>query len=215
MAKGRRDLAPLTGALFVVLVVVGFVALGGDTPDGDASASKVVSFYKDDETKQIIAAVLVAFSVIPLLAFAATLRERFLAVVTGRSALPAFVMGAGAVTAAGFVAAAGIHFALADYAGDIAPSASQALNALDADFFLAFTTGVAALVLGASLLTLRTRLLPVWLGWVGIVVFVAFFTPVGFFAFMLSGIWIIVVSILLYLRDEAAPAAAGAMPAVA
>jgi len=47
------------------------------------------------------------------------------------------------------------------------------------------------------------------------VLFVAFFTPVGFVAFGLSGIWIIVVSVLLYLRDEAAPAASAAMPAPA
>jgi hypothetical protein len=76
------------------------------------------------------------------------------------------------------------------------------LNAIDGDFFLPFTTGLAALLLATSLVAVRTRVLPPWLGWVGIVLFVVFFTPVGFFAFGLSGIWVIVASALLYLRGE-------------
>jgi membrane-bound ClpP family serine protease len=107
---------------------------------------------------------------------------------------------------------AGIESAAANSVDNIPASAMQALNALDNDFFLPFSTGIIVLVLATSLITLRGTLLPRWLGWVGIVLFVVSFTPVGFVAFGLSGIWIIVVSILLYLREETgapAPAAAG------
>jgi hypothetical protein len=56
--------------------------------------------------------------------------------------------------------------------------------------------------------------LPTWMGWVGIVLFIVFFTPVGFVAFGLSGIWIIIASILLYRTADAATPAptAGAPP---
>lgn len=202
MEKRKRDPAPLTGALFVVLVLVAFIGLGGDTPEGDASARKVVSFYTDNETKQILAAVVLSLSTVPLLFFSALLRERFRAALPGRSALPSFTFGAGIVAAGGFAAAAGVHFALADYAKDVQPAAAQAINAIDGDFFLPFTTGIAALLLGSSLLTIRTRLLPAWMGWVGVLLFIVFFTPVGFIAFGLSGIWIIVASVLLYLRGD-------------
>jgi hypothetical protein len=208
----KRDLRALTGALFVVLVIVAFIPLGGDTPSGDDSARKVVSFYSDNDTREIIAAVVLALSTVSLLYFSATLRDRFRAALPGPSALPAFVFGAGVITAGGFLAAAGIHFALADYAEDIQPAAAQALNALDADFFLPFSTGLAALVFSSSLVAIRTKVLPTWLGWVGIVLFVVSFTPAGFISFGLGGIWIIVVSILLYLRGETAavaPAATG------
>jgi hypothetical protein len=203
----KRDRRALSGALFVVLVLVAFIGLGGNTPEGDDSAQKVVSYYGDHETKEIIAAVVLALSAVPLLFFSATLRDRFRAALPGRSALPDFAFGAGVVAAGGFLAAAGLHFALADYATDVQPAAAQAMNALDSDFFLPFSTGVAALVLASSLVAIRTKVLPPWLGWVGIVLFIVFFTPVGFIAFGLSGIWIIVVSVLLYLRGETAVAA--------
>ena len=208
----KRDSRALTGALFVVLVLVAFIGLGGDTPEGDAPAREVISFYTDNDTQQILAAVVLGASAVALLFFSATLRDRFTAALPRPSTLPGVAFGAGVVAAGGFLAAAGIHFALADYAGDVQPAAAQALNALDSDFFLPFAVGIATLVLAASLLAIRTKLLPPWLGWVGVVLFVVSFTPVGFLAFGLSGIWIIVASVLLYLRGEtaaAAPAATG------
>ena len=125
----RRNPWALSGALFVVLVLVAFLALGGDTPDGDDSAQKVVSFYSKHETREIIAAVVLGLAGIVLVYFAAMVRERVRD--HDRTALPAFAFGAGIVAAGGFLAAAAIHFALADYTENIAPAAAQALNALD------------------------------------------------------------------------------------
>jgi hypothetical protein len=199
----KRDAGALTGALFVVLVLVAFIALGGDTPEGDASARKVVSFYSDHENKEIGAAVVLALSTVPLLFFTAILRDRLREALPDRSVLPAFALAGGALAAAGFAAAAAVHFALADYSEDLQPAAAQALNALDGDFFLPFTTGLAVVLLAASVTAIRTGFLPKWLGWVGILMFVAFFTPAGFISFGLMGIWIIAVSIVLYLRGAA------------
>ena len=201
----KRDLAPLTGALFVVLTLIAFIPIGGNTPEGDDSAQKVVSFYSDHETKEIIAAVVLALAAVALIFFAATLKQRLEAAGPDRGILPTVALGAGIIASGGFLTAATVHFALADYAGDLDPSAAQALNALDADFFLPFAMGLATLVLATSLWLVRNRsLLPTWLGWVGIIIFVISFTPAGFIGFGLAGIWILVVSILLYLRDETA-----------
>jgi hypothetical protein len=54
-------------------------------------------------------------------------------------------------------------------------------------------------------LALRTRTLPVWLGWVTLVLGIALVTPVGFFALIVGMVWILVVSVMLY-RREAGPA---------
>ena len=205
MESQKRNLAPLTGALFVVLVLIAFIPLGGNTPEGDDSAQKVVSFYSGHETREIIASIVLALGAVSLLFFSATLKQRLEALEPDPGILPTVAFGAGIVASGGFLAAATLHFALADYAGDIQGSAAQALNAIDSDFFLPFAMGIAALVLATSLWLVRTKLLlPTWLGWVGIVLFVVSFTPVGFIAFGLAGIWIIVVSILLYLREETA-----------
>ena len=201
----KRNPAPLTGALFVVLTLIAFFAIGGSTPEGDDSAQKVVSFYSDHETKEIIAAVVLSLGAVALIFFAATLKQRLEVAGPDRGILPTVALGAGIVAAGGFLAAATLHFALADYAGDIDASAAQALNALDSDFFLPFAMGLATLILATSLWLLRNRsLLPTWLGWLGIIIFVISFTPAGFIGFGLAGIWIVVVSILLYLRDETA-----------
>lgn len=63
-------------------------------------------------------------------------------------------------------------------------------------------------MLAGSLIAVRSRLLPTWLGWVGMPVAIAMFTPVGFFAACAAGAWIIVASVRLSMTDESAFAAA-------
>ena len=58
---------------------------------------------------------------------------------------------------------------------------------------------------------LRAKTLPVWLGWVGIVIAVISVTPIGFFGLLATMAWSLIVSVLLYLRG--APAATMAAPA--
>ena len=56
------------------------------------------------------------------------------------------------------------------------------------------------------------------MAWVGIVLGICFFTPVGFLGFGLTGIWIIVASVLMYQRagsgDRVVLAQPGASPEV-
>jgi hypothetical protein len=68
------------------------------------------------------------------------------------------------------------------------------------------------MMLGATGAILKAgAALPRWLGWAALVLFIVQFTPAGFIAFGLTGIWIIVASIMQFrgagpFRD--APAAA-------
>jgi hypothetical protein len=186
----------------VLLIIASFV-VWGNSPQGDASGADVFAHYADNRTQGLIAAGLLAVSTIPLMAFAASLRERARAAMPD-SMLPSFAFGAGIVAAAGFLGAAGIHLALSDYGRDIDLAAAQALNTLDADSFVLFSAGLSALVLAGSLIALRGHLFPGWLGWIGIVIAISVFTPVGFFASCAAGAWIIVVSIILYLRGHPA-----------
>ncbi len=205
MQEQGRDTWALTGALAVVGVVVAFTAIGGSTPDGNASASNVVSFYSDNGGKEIAASIVLALAMVPLMAFTAILKRHLDAASPVGSVLPTFALIAGVVSAAGFLTAATLHFGLADYADDISPAAAQAINAIDSDFFLPFVVGLGTLVLAGSLAALRTRaFLPRWAAILGIVIFILNFTPIGFVAFMFSGLWIIAVSIVLYRRGRPA-----------
>ncbi len=87
------------------------------------------------------------------------------------------------------------------------------MNAIDSDFFLPFVAGLATLILATSLWLLSNRLLlPTWLGWVGIGIFILTFTPLGFIGFALAGLWVIAASILLYLREDNTSASPASTP---
>jgi hypothetical protein len=203
--------APLTGAIFVVLLVIGFIPLGGNTPDTDASAAKIISFYNDHQTKEILAIVVVALAALFLALFAVAIRD-YLRDTGGGEFWPTVALVGAAIGVAGLFVAGGTHFALVDGANlshnrTLSPDAMVALNALDNDNFIAFSVPLGIMLFGAGGAVLKGAALPKWMAWVGIVLGILFFTPVGFFGFGLTGIWIIIASVMMYRRASAAPAA--------
>jgi hypothetical protein len=201
-------LAPLTGLVFVVIAVITF-AIGGSTPGDHASAVKVATFYGKHHDKHMALAFILALSIPFLLFFVSTLRfELRRAGGTGQLANAAF--GGGVMAAVGFGILAFVHYALADAADSAKTLATtQTLNVLDNTDFIPVAAGVGVLVLASGLSVVRHGGLPTWLGWVAVVIGVLAFTPAGFFAFLASGIWIAVASILLMLaRQSASPASA-------
>lgn len=198
-------LAPLTGVLFVVLTVVG-LALAGDTPDADAPRREVVRWWVDHDTQSIVGTLLESLGAVALLFFAASLYRALRRRDTGSGILPLAAFAGGAVAAAGIGVDAAIRFALADLADDVPPEVTQTLNALWGDFFFPMIIGLGTLILATSLAALKTRIIPVWLAWIGILVFIALFTPAGFLAFLVGGIWVIVLSIVLWRQAATATA---------
>jgi hypothetical protein len=200
-------LAPLTGVVFVAIVVAVF-AIGGSTPDSGDSAVKVQAFYAKHSDKHMALAFIMSMSIPFLLFFVSSLRSDLRrAGGTGQLANAAF--GGGVLAAAGFGLLASVHLALADSADNVKTiAATQTLNVLDGNDFIPAAAGLGVLVLAAGLAAVRHGGLPNWLGWIGIVIGILTFTPAGFFAFMAEGIWIIIASILLTQARRGAPAAA-------
>ena len=201
-------LAPLTGLVFVAIVVAVFAG-GGSTPSEHDSALKVAAFYGKHHDKHMLLAFILALSIPFLLFFVSTLRyELRRAGGTGQLANAAFA--GGVLASAGFGILAFVHFALANAADSSKTiGTTQVLNVLDNSDFIPMAAGVGMLVLASGLSAVRHGGVPRWLGWIGVVIGVLTFTPAGFFAFLASGIWIAVASILLTLaRRSAAPAMA-------
>jgi len=205
-------LAPLSGVVFAVLFLILFFAFP-DSPDSDASAAKVVSFFTDHGDSQSALAFMLWYAMLFAVFFGAALRS-YLRRRGGSDGLIALgFLGMGFFALATSILG-GFLFAAADVPTKISPAAEQALNVLQDDLFAPVFVGVALCMIGNGLAIVlaEVKALPRWLGWVALLIgLVAIVPPVSFFSlFGLVG-WALIVSVLVYLREgESAPAAAPA-----
>jgi hypothetical protein len=208
---GRRWY-PLSGIVFVVVALIGVIAVSGSTPGSDASAAKVKSFYDAHNLRQGVSAFVIAASVPFLIVFANELLSR--ATVNGQRTLWERLLKAGSTLTAGAVAAlAFIHFATADAGDNASAEAAQALNVLDNNSWMLLNTVLGVMMLGAGATILATGAAPRLLGWVAFTLGVLLFIPFAdFFALLVSLIWIIVTSIVLYRSEPAATPGARGQP---
>jgi hypothetical protein len=202
-------LAPLTGVAFVALVVIAFI-ISGESPDTGDSPQKILSFYNDNDSEQIFSSALLAWGTVLFLFFLGVLRSTLHAAEGAIARLSAVAFGGGIVLALGMLSFAGFTFTLADAADHLTPDAAQALNALNSDFFFPVAAGLGTLMIATGIVTIRSRALPAWLGWPALVIGVAAVTPIGFFAFLVFGLWTLAASVVLWrAAGTATPAAAG------
>jgi hypothetical protein len=204
-------IGPLTGILFVVLAIVAF-AVGGNTPDVNDSARDVVSFYVDNDSEQIIAAALLALGCVALIFFLGSLRRVLRATPGDQGGLSMVTLLGGLAIAVGSSIFAGIGFTLGDAADDLPASATLALNALNSDLFFPVAVGAATFNLGLGLAVLRHGGLPRLLGWLALVLGIAGLTPVGFFAFLATGIVIVWASVALTMQAAAPESSSTSTP---
>jgi hypothetical protein len=192
---------PLSGVIFVVLTAVAVAGLGGSTPSSGDPAEKIRSFYDDHQARQFIAVFVLAASVPFLVIFAAYLAS----VVAGPSARRSiwqfvFLAGTGAAAVA-WILTAFVHFALTDAVDQkLSDDALQTLTTLDGGTWIAFNSALGLMLLGAAGTLLSASVTAGYrrLGWCALILGIALFIPFAdFFALLLTGIWIIVTSIML------------------
>ncbi|MEU1074632.1 MULTISPECIES: hypothetical protein [unclassified Streptomyces] len=197
-------LGPLTALVAVVLIVVAF-GVGGDTPGIGDSGPQVRLYFQEHDTRQAVSLYLLVLAGVFLVFFAGSLRHH-LADSDRHGWLPQVAFAGGILSAAGFWIASGVTLALIDASDKqkVEGPALQAMNAIGNDLFIPFVGGIGIMVLAAGLGTARSGTpLPRWLGWAGIVLGVLMFVPwAGFIAFLVSGLWIIMASVLLARRPH-------------
>lgn len=207
-------LAPLTGLVFAGLLLAA-VVVGGSTPNSNASAASVVTFYEDHQTAQNASNYLFAFGALFALFFAAVLSSHLRA--RSSTTGPSDLGFAGAIVlAGGITVAAGTSFALTDVPTVISPTAEQALNVISNDLFLGVLVGAAAFLAGYGIAIAWTGALPRWLGWVALVLAIVCVIPP---ALPVAGlgllVWVVVVTAMMLRREwrsSAAPTAAAQAP---
>jgi hypothetical protein len=203
-------LAPLTGLVFAVAFIVIFF-IGSDTPDNDDKTSKWVDFYSKHDTREIAVSIAATIAMVFFVWFAGTLRARLRAAEGSPGRLSNTMFGGAILFAVGALLFIALDFAAADTVGDVPPQVTQTIGVLDNELFFPLIAGTSLFMLAAGLCVLRAGSLPRWLAWIAVVAGVVALTPVGFFAFLLSIVWVGVVSVLTYLRP-ATPAVDAAAP---
>jgi hypothetical protein len=205
-------LGAATGIIFVLLGVLALVIGGQPAPDQD-----IVQVFVDNRERLLLQSFLVGVASIFFLWFLGSLRSYLHAAEGGTGRLSAVAFAGGILFMALGMFSLTVSYALARAMARLGdPDTSRAFYGLiivasDLMFF-----PLVALTGASSLVILRTKALPGWLGWLGIVVAVlslsrgtAFFVEsgpfssagmlenVGIMAFML---WLLLTSILLVRR---------------
>jgi hypothetical protein len=203
----KEWLAPLTGVLFVVLLILSFV-VAGEPPDADEPVQEIVEHYVDNDDAIWIGTLIGGLSVLSLLFFGAYLRKLFSAAEgPGHGMLSPLILAATVIMAVGAGIDMTISVALVEAAEDIDPVAVQSLQALWDNDFVPIAIGIELLFLSVGLAVVRYGVLPKWLGWVALALALIGVTPIGFVAFPLGAIWVLIVSVLLAVRARGVTAA--------
>jgi len=219
MEKGIARLAPLTGFLAVLLGIVAFLLFWGwaDAPDSDAPAAEIAAWMTDDSWAIFIVGWLWMLAAASFLWFLGSLRVVLRRGEGGDARVTSIAYGAGLLLVAMLVLfiAPGVAGAAADEFDDrvISPELADSLWVLGNMFFFAAEIFVGVLAVATAIVTLRSRVLPRWFGWLGLLWGVwMLILPIGWIGVIGIPIWILLTTFLVW-RVESKAGAAAAAPA--
>jgi hypothetical protein len=200
MLRGWSRWAPLTGLVSAVLGVAGgAIEIITNPPSSDAGGKEVVAFYSAQGGTQLLAAALLALAFVFFVFFAGSFRSH-LRQAPDIEALSTVALAGAVIETAGQTSGASYVWTLAQGAGHLDSSAAQALNALSNNAVLTNTAGMIVFGIAAGVAILRGGRLPRWLGWIAIAMAVVVVTPLEGLSFLALVVWMVIVSILLWMR---------------
>jgi hypothetical protein len=210
--RHRARWGPACGVLFVVLLVISFLVTS--TPNTNKSPQYLLAWYNKSSHKTALAVstILADIAVVFGIFWFGYLRDRFSRSDLGARLAPILLAGA-IIFAGGGLLFSGVNFALLDDPKKMLPATVQTLNFLESDIgAAAITVGLSILMWAVGFVILRTRVLPVWLAWVSFVLaVVALAGPIGFFAFLATGVWTLIVAFLMWRYEQTLPVSASVL----
>jgi hypothetical protein len=201
-----RRLAPLSGGVAAVLWLASLVVLeaGGNPADPD-SAEEIAEHFRDDRTAILAAGFLHVLGGFFFLWFLAFLGTALAALDETTSWLRRAVLVGGTAAGALMLALTGPQTTAATTDTElIGPESSVAFWRLAHTFFVGAEYAFAVFVAALSLVAFAGFALPRWLAWAGIVIAVLLLVvPLGWIALLfLVPLWLIAISVVLFVRDR-------------
>ncbi|HZR95165.1 MAG TPA: hypothetical protein VFA56_05690 [Gaiellaceae bacterium] len=200
--------AALAGAVYVVLFVVGSIVLFSGAKGGDDPPAVVRAWYSDSghRDRLHIGWILVGLSIFFLLWFVAALRRTVGAGDRDGILTTMVGLGGGVYAAAALVAVSleeGIKTMSDDtYRHQVFPELIHAADDAGWVIHASGAVGLSVMIVSASYAFMARGTWPRWAGWVGIVIGILSLAAVAFFPQFLFLLWILVVSILMFLRPQ-------------
>ena len=201
MNRSAARWLPLTGIFFVGLIVAGILT-GGDTPSVSDSPEQIAAFYTDNKDTLQIGILIFAIGLVLAVFFGSYFRT-VLDRGDGDTGLLSRVAFAGLILVAiGGAIDVTLLFSMTEIVDDVDATQIQTLQGVWDNDFIPLAVGLTLFNLASGLSIVLHKSLPVWLGWLAIVIGIVGVTPVGFFAFLATGVWILIVCVLLIVTGK-------------
>jgi hypothetical protein len=194
---------PLTGIVFVALVATG-ILLAGDTPSASDTPEAIGAYYTENKSQIQLGVLLFGLGLMSAVVFGSYLRTILDRGDGETGILPRAAFAGIVILAAGAAFDGTLLFAMSEAVDDIDPVQLQTMQAVWDNDFVPVALGTVLFVLACGVSIVRHRSLPVWLGWLAILVGIVGLTPFGFFAFIATGGWVVAVCVVLLMSEGSA-----------
>ena len=204
-------LAPLAGLAYAALTLAGDLTIGA-YPRGTTPPDQLAAYYAAHHGEVALGGTLIAWGAVFLTLFGASLWARLRDGAGSRFAAGVVLLGT-AMLAMSAVQSAGTYILLGDFGANpvLSPGALQSWHLAGSEFGVG--SDLLILTVGVLAASITAKAVPAWLGWTGLAIGIAQFTPFGFLASLVFLLWAAIAGITLAARRPApAPAPSTAIP---
>jgi hypothetical protein len=216
-SAGLARWAALGGVGYVVLFVVGVIVTFSGEPDTSARPAKIIAYYSNSghRDRVNIGWLLGGLGIFFFLWFLSALRQAVRRLEADDGFLTGVTTIGGAVYATLTLAALAVETGLRTMSDDtyhhqVYPGLIHAADDVSWVLHASGGAGVGAMMIAASLAALRAGAVPSWAGWLGVVAGIIGLFLLVFFPWFVVGLWILIVSIGMFVRGGRAAAVAPA-----
>ena len=196
-------LGAFTGVIFAVLMFVGLSIAGSADVEPYDPSDQIARVFVEQEDQTDLGAKIGLVGVAFFFGFLAYFRRRLQQVEGEDGWLTSMAYGGGLVTAAMLLVIMSMQFATTSVSVGVDSVVAKVFATWFWNSVWVFAPPMIAFTLGASLVIVRYRALPRWIGWLGFLVTLTLLMP--WIGVALTTAWILVVSVALTLQPSRTP----------